>query len=105
MGNDEVRPLSAVWSLFTPTGNRTPVSALRTQRPRPLDDEGLKPHKTSSYSKESHPPWQSFSGFPNARSLSTLLKEGVEVKNAPIFLQAVLGGIFWDGDFAGLFFL
>src|SRR5690606_24537775 len=24
----------------TPTGNRTPVSALRTRRPRPLDDGG-----------------------------------------------------------------
>src|SRR5512142_1936913 len=24
----------------TPTGNRTPVSALRTPRPRPLDDRG-----------------------------------------------------------------
>src|SRR5512140_999033 len=25
----------------TPTGNRTPVSALRTPRPRPLDDGGV----------------------------------------------------------------
>ena len=38
---DRPPPSESSASVHTPTGNRTPVFALRTRRPRPLDDGGL----------------------------------------------------------------